>query len=143
MKKKWGLFIGLSGILGALAYLVWGGLDQNLVYFVTPSELAAKGDNAIGAPVRLGGMVLTGSVSKEANTTSFTITDHQKDILVKTHTTPPQMFQESMGVVVEGAMTAEGYFLAERVMIKHGNDYHPPKEGQMPAEIYKQILKDK
>lgn len=130
-------------ILGAIAYVLWGGLEQNLVYFVTPTEILAKGKQAVGNPVRLGGVVAEGTVKQEENLLTFNIKDDKTSVPVTSTKTPPQMFQEGMGVVVEGAMQADGRFLAERLMVKHGNEYRPPKEGQMPQEIYKSLQKEK
>jgi len=130
-------------IAGAIAYVLWGGLEQNLVYFVTPTELLAKGSKAVGNPVRLGGVVVEGSVQQSDNLLNFLIKDAQNQVPVTSTKTPPQMFREGMGVVVEGAMQADGRFNAERLMVKHGNEYRPPKEGEMPQEIYKSLQKEK
>jgi len=124
-----------------LAYVLWGGLEKNLVYFVTPSELLAKGEKAVGNPVRLGGVVSPDSIHFEANLLSFQITDDHRSVPVVTTKTPPQMFQEGMGVVVEGALRPDGKFDAERLMVKHGNEYRPPEEGEMPKEIYRELQK--
>ncbi len=126
----------LGGVIG---YVLWGGLEQNLVYFVTPTELLAKGAKAVGNPVRLGGVVAPGTVHFESNVLTFEITDDAKKVSVVTTKTPPQMFQEGMGIVVEGAMQPDGKFGAERLMVKHGNEYRPPKEGEMPKEIYQSL----
>lgn len=128
-------------ILSGLVYTLWGGLEENLVYFVTPSELLAKGEKAVGNPVRLGGVVSPDSIHFEANLLSFQITDDHRSVPVVTTKTPPQMFQEGMGVVVEGALQSDGKFNAERLMVKHGNEYRPPKEGEMPQEIYRELQK--
>jgi len=140
MKKKLTIFFALI-IVAGLGYLLWGGLEENLVYFVTPTELAAKGEGAIGNPVRLGGMVVVGSIESEKNRTTFKIKDEKNSTSVVTYVTPPQMFQEEIGVVVEGSLQRDGTFLADRLMVKHGNEYRPPKEGEMPQEIYKQMMK--
>ncbi|MDO8644475.1 MAG: cytochrome c maturation protein CcmE [bacterium] len=140
MKKKQ-IILFVVIILGGLGYLLWGGLEENLVYFVTPSELTAKGEAAIGNPVRLGGMVVEGSIQSDKNRTSFRIKDNKDQITIITYVTPPQMFQEGIGVVVEGALQPDKTFLADRLMVKHGNEYRPPKEGEMPQEIYKQMMK--
>ncbi len=131
------------GIAGAIAYVLWGGLEQNLVYFVTPTELLAKGPQAVGNPVRLGGVVVEGTVEQEADGLRFTIKDDKNQVPVTSTKTPPQMFQEGIGVVVEGALQADGRFRAERLMVKHGNEYRPPEEGQMPQEIYKSLQREK
>lgn len=56
--------------------------------------------------------------------------------------TPPQMFQEGIGAVVEGALNPDGTFEANRLMVKHGNEYRPPKEGEMPQQIYQQLRQE-
>ncbi len=138
MKKIF--MMGAIGLIAlGLAYVLWGGLEQNLVYFVTPTELLAKGKGAIGNPVRLGGVVAAGTVHFESNLLSFELKDEKSRVPVMTTKAPPQMFQEEMGVVVEGALQADGRFTAERLMIRHGNEYRPPKEGEMPQEIYKAL----
>lgn len=131
------LLIALIG--GGLGYVLWGGLEQNLVYFVSPSELQSKGAAAVGSSVRLGGMVAKGSVQFNANVLTFVVTDTTAQIPVVTTKAPPEMFQEEMGVVVEGALGADGRFQAERLMVKHGNEYRPPEAGEMPQEMYKAI----
>jgi len=130
-------------IAGAIAYVLWGGLEQNLVYFVTPTELLAKGSKAVGNPLRLGGVVVAGSVRQQDNLLTFSVKDDKNQVPVVSSKTPPQMFQEGLGVVVEGALQADGRFNAERLMVKHGNEYRPPKEGEMPQEIYKSLQKEK
>jgi cytochrome c-type biogenesis protein CcmE len=130
-------------IAGAIAYVLWGGLEQNLVYFVTPTELLAKGSKAVGNPLRLGGVVVEGTVHQEDNVLNFSIKDDKTQVPVTSTKTPPQMFHEGIGVVVEGALQADGRFNAERLMVKHGNEYRPPKEGEMPQEIYKSLQKEK
>src|SRR3989338_5138706 len=103
-KKNWvSLGFALAIIVGGLSYLLFGKLEKNIVYFVTPTELLAKGDKAFEKPVRLGGMVKTGSVEWDAGKISlaFLLTDGAKEIPIVSQQTPPQMFQEEMGVVVE------------------------------------------
>ena len=130
-------------IAGAIAYILWGGLEQNLVYFVTPTELLAKGSTAVGNPLRLGGVVAEGTVQQINNLLQFSIKDDTHQVPVMSSKTPPQMFQEGMGVVVEGSLQADGRFNTERLMVKHVNEYRPPEEGKMPQEIYKSLQKEK
>ena len=134
--------IAILVILAGLGYLLRGGIEKNIVYFVTPSELLAKGPQAVGNPVRLGGMVASRSIQKNAGVTTFTLYDEHHSIPVVTTKTPPQMFQEGIGAVVEGALKADGKFEADRLMVKHGNEYRPPKEGEMPQEIYRQLRQE-
>lgn len=142
MQKKLGLIIAIAVILGGLGYLLFGKLGENIVYFVTPAELLAKGERAFDKPVRLGGMVKKGSIRWNAKAISlkFLLTDGNKEILVASNTAPPQMFQEEMGVVVEGKLAREGFFQADRLMVRHSNEYHPPKAGEKPHIIYKDLV---
>lgn len=132
---------GVCVILGAFAYLLWGGLDGNIVYFVTPTELMAKGARGYDAPVRVGGMVQDGSVQwdKERLELRFNVTDGQAVIPVYSKGAPPQMFQAGIGVVLEGKYDRSGVFHSNTLMVKHSNEYKPPAHGEKPAELYKNL----
>lgn len=141
MQKKLGIIIAALVIAGGIAILFFGKLEKNLVYFVTPKELLAKGEMAYDRPVRLGGMVKPGSISWNPSGPElhFLLTDGSETIPVISKATPPQMFQDGMGVVVEGKLTRL-HFAADRLMVKHSNEYHPPKEGEKPTVIYKELV---
>lgn len=130
-------------ILGVFGYLIYGGLDKNVVYFLTPKELLAKGTNGIGVPVRLGGQVKPGSVKWNDTTLDlrFTVTDGQSEVAVHSTGAPPQMFRDGMGVVVEGQYGRNGVFNSTNLMVKHSNEYRPPKPGESPQEAYKTLIK--
>lgn len=135
--------IGAVLVLSAFGYLVYGGIGDNIVYFVTPDELLAKGDAAYDAPVRLGGMVVPGTVRWEAETIDLRFTmKGTGDQTIDVHATkaPPQMFRENMGVIVEGKLTRSGVFEASTLMVKHSNEYTAPKEGEDLHEKYKSIM---
>src|SRR2546430_2656087 len=99
------LSIAVAGavIVGVFAYLMYGGLGSNLVYFLTPGELLAKGAGAVDVPVRLGGQIVPGSVVWDAEKLDlrFRVTDGAKDVAVRATGAPPQMFRPGIGVVVE------------------------------------------
>ena len=142
--SKWaGFALAILVILGGLSVLFFGKLESNIVYFVTPTELLAKGSLAYEKPVRLGGTVKKGSIEwdPQAISLKFLLTDGSKEIPVSSHSTPPQMFQDDMGVVVEGKLSQSGFFQADRLMVKHSNEYRPPKEGEKPTLLYKDLLK--
>ena len=141
--KKLGLLIGVIIVLGGFGYLLYGGLDNNLVYFLTPSELQAKGAKAYDAPVRLGGQVVPGSVSWNAASLDlrFRMTDGRDVVEVHARKAPPQMFREGMGVVVEGKLQRSGVFDASNLMVKHSNEYRPPTKGHKPEEMYRSLIK--
>ena len=144
-KKVVGFIIALLIIVTGIGILLFGKLETNIVYFVTPGELLAKGPAAINQPVRLGGGVKTGSVEwdPKAVILKFLLKDGKGEIPVISYQTPPQMFQEEMGIVVEGKLSPEGVFRSDRLMVKHANEYHPPKEGEKPAILYKDLTDDR
>src|SRR5512135_2057298 len=99
--------------VAALAFLVItvGGIGKNLVYYWGPTELAAAGDKAVGASVRLGGLVADGSIRRVAGSSGveFDVVDRKGGLAhVKCSGVPPQLFRERIGVVVEGTMTRAG-----------------------------------
>jgi cytochrome c-type biogenesis protein CcmE len=130
-------------VLGAFAWLLYGNLDKNIVFFLTPQELLAKGVAGYEVPVRLGGQVKPGSVQWDAKTLDlrFVITDGSGEIATRSKGAPPQMFHDGMGVVVEGRYERNGLFQATNLLVKHSNEYRPPKAGQKPQEMYKTLIK--
>ncbi len=132
------LLAGLGALAvaaGALGFLVWGNLEENVVYYWSPTELVEHGDKALEATVRLGGLVVPASVDwkPEVQQLAFQITDGTQTIPVQCTGAPPQMFREGIGVVVEGQMQTDGVFRTDRVMVKHSNEYRAPDDGDMPA----------
>ena len=138
-----GLILTLLIVLGGFGYLIYGGLDDNLVYFLTPSELQAKGDSAQDKPVRLGGMVVPGTVKWDAQAIDlrFTLADTKGKIDVHSRKAPPQMFREGQGVVVEGRLNRSGVFESTSLMVKHSNEYKAPHDAEKPQDAYKTLIK--
>lgn len=138
------LIVGMAAILSGFGWLLYGGIGENLVYFLTPTELHAKGDAAFDAPVRLGGMVKAGSVSWDAEELDlqFELTDGARDMRVHSRGAPPQMFRDSIGVIVEGRLTRAGVFESTNLMVKHSNEYRAPADGEKPADVYRTLMSD-
>ena len=135
----------IGAVVVAFAYLLYGGIGENLVYFLSPNELLAKGGAAYDVPVRLGGQVLPGSVEWNADRLElrFTVTDGAKQVRVRSKGAPPQMFRDSIGVVVEGRYRRDGEFESHNLMVKHSNEYRAPKPGERPHELYKTLVPSK
>jgi cytochrome c-type biogenesis protein CcmE len=142
MKKSW-IVGGAVIIVAVFAWLMFGGLQKNVVFFLTPKELLAKGPDGIGVPVRLGGQVKPGSTKWDAKTLDlrFIVTDGVREMPVKSTGAPPQMFRDGMGVVVEGRAGNDGVFQATNLMVKHSNEYRAPKPGQDASAMYKTLIK--
>jgi cytochrome c-type biogenesis protein CcmE len=141
-RKRATLLVAAVIVVGAFGYLLYGGIDSNVVFFLTPQELMAKGVSAEKVPVRLGGMVEAGSVKWDAEKLDlqFRVTDGKQTVLVHSKGAPPQMFRDGMGVVCEGRME-NGVFKSTNLMIKHSEEYKPPADGKMPQEMYKSLMK--
>jgi cytochrome c-type biogenesis protein CcmE len=142
-RNKRGVIAAIAVIVAAFGYLLYGGLDKNVVYFLTPSELLAKGTQGVDVPVRLGGQVKPGSVkwNDASLDLSFTVTDGSGDVAVHSTGAPPQMFRDGMGVVVEGRYHHDGVFNSTNLIVKHSNEYRAPKPGESPQAMYKTLIK--
>ncbi len=142
-KSKWGALAAVGVLAIAFGWLIYGGLDSNVVYFLTPKELVAKGPSAYNVPVRLGGQVKPGSVvwDEKALDLRFAVTDGTSEIPVHSKGAPPQMFKDGQGVVVEGSYGRDGVFNSTSLMVKHSNEYKAPKAGEKPSEMYKDMYK--
>ena len=135
-----GKFIGGGLVIAAaLVYLIYAGVSQSVVYFVTPSELSAK--PVSGKAYRLGGMVASGSVKWEPRTLelAFILTDGLASVPVRHKGTPPDLFAEGRGAVVEGTWSSEGYFRASTILAKHSEEYKAPTQGAKAG--YQELLK--
>ena len=141
--RKLGLVAAAVIVLSGFAYLLQGGISENLVFFRTPGEVLALGDEIVGDPIRLGGQVVPGSVqwNAEAIDLRFLMQD-ENGVSIEVHATkaPPQMFTDGIGVIVEGKLTAAGIFESDNLMVKHSNEYRPPAEGEHPADLYKTLV---
>ncbi|HEU4996662.1 MAG TPA: cytochrome c maturation protein CcmE [Gemmatimonadaceae bacterium] len=142
MKRAW-VLSGAAVIIAAFAWLLFGGLKKNVVFFLTPQELLAKGADGVDVPVRLGGQVKPGSVTWDAQTLDlrFIVTDGIREMPVHSTGAPPQMFRDGMGVIVEGRVGTGGVFNASNLMVKHSNEYRPPKPGEAAHEKYKTLIR--
>jgi cytochrome c-type biogenesis protein CcmE len=135
-RRRWLTLATLGVAALGLLWLSVGRLGENLVYYWGPSELKAAGPKAVGATIRLGGLVADGSVKRGAGASGveFDVVDRSGGVThVKCSGVPPQMFRERIGVVVEGTLSPAGYFEGHRLMVSHGNDYKAPSEGEKAA----------
>lgn len=124
-RRLW-LLIGSLGTLGVAAALVLSALNDNLVFFYSPTQVAEK---SLGPDrrFRLGGLVEAGSVQKDGQIVRFTVTDTNKTIAVVYRGILPDLFREGQGVIAEGALGSDGVFAAREVLAKHDENYMPPE----------------
>lgn len=126
--KRARLVLAAVVVVGALLYLIIGGIRGAIVYYTTPSELMAQGASAAGRSLRLGGQVAPGSKRWNAQTLDlrFVLTDGVASVPVVHHGAPPDLFTEGQGAVVEGTYGSDGIFTARSIIVKHSEQYAPP-----------------
>jgi len=112
--------------LGIAAALVLSAFQKNLVFFFTPSQVAAN-EAPQGRSFRIGGMVVPGSLKREGVSVEFTVTDTAKSMRVTYRGQLPDLFREGKGVVAQGQLGADGMFRASEVLAKHDENYMPPE----------------
>ena len=102
-------------------------LKDNVVYFLSPTEIHNKSDISFNKKIRVGGLVKIGSINKEGNMVNFIITDLKNEIVVSYSGLIPNLFSEGKGVVAEGKLNDKKYFIATKILAKHDENYMPPE----------------
>jgi len=108
-------------------FIVLRSLEENVVYFFSPSEIYNKTDISFDKKIRIGGLVKTNSINKNETSINFIITDLKKEILVSYNGLVPNLFSEGKGVVAEGKLKDKKYFVADKILAKHDENYMPPE----------------
>jgi len=124
--KRMAAIAGGLAALGAAATLVLTAFEKNLVFFFTPTQVAAN-EAPRERSFRIGGLVEPGSVQRDGVTVRFAITDTANTIAVSYRGVLPDLFREGKGVVAQGQLGAEGVFQAREVLAKHDENYMPPE----------------
>ena len=119
--------------LGIATALVLTAFEKNLVFFFTPSQVAANAAPQ-GHTFRIGGMVVAGSVKREGVEVKFAVTDTAKSIPVVYRGALPDLFREGKGVVAQGQLGPDGVFRAREVLAKHDENYMPPEAAHAVAK---------
>lgn len=127
--KRFAIIGGIVAAVGVATALVLNAFQSNLVFFYSPSQVAAK-EAPVGRTFRLGGMVETGSLKRDGVTVSFQVTDMVKTIPVRYQGILPDLFKEGKGVVAQGQVGADGVFVAREVLAKHDENYMPPEAAE-------------
>lgn len=131
--------------VGLAAYFALQAFQKNLLYFFTPTQVAA-GEAPQGYPFRVGGLVVTGTVRREPDSLNvrFTISDGAATVPVSYSGILPDLFREGQGIIAIGRMNGQGVFEASEVLAKHDENYMPPEvaeslkqTGQTPPTSYK------
>jgi cytochrome c-type biogenesis protein CcmE len=126
--------------LGLATALVLNAFEKNLVFFFTPSQVAAN-EAPLGKTFRIGGMVVMGSVKRDGVDVSFEVTDTAKSIPVLYRGPLPDLFREGKGVVAQGSLGVDGVFRAREVLAKHDENYMPPEAAHAVEKAQKTLVK--
>ena len=110
-----------------IIFFVLKSLEDNVVYFLSPAEIHNKSDVSFNKKIRVGGLVKMESIKREKNITNFIITDLQNEIVVSYNGIVPNLFSEGKGVVAEGKLKDKKYFIADKILAKHDENYMPPE----------------
>jgi len=133
--RRLALIASALGVAAVALGLALYALTDNIVFFLSPSEVLAK-NLAPGARLRIGGLVRPGSLTRSADATiDFAVTDGKNQIEVSYRGLTPDLFREGQGVVAEGALEAPGHLRADTILAKHDERY-------MPREIVEALKKE-
>ena len=146
-RLRWKYIIAGLVVLGALAGLIYSGVRDSMVYFYTPSEVSQQQAQLRGKALRVGGMVVNGSIRWDPQTLllTFQLTDGRGTVPVRHTGTAPDLFKEGAGAVVEGTWTPDGYVRASTIMAKHSEEYKPPAHPETldgKKQLFKSILQE-
>ena len=126
--KRIALIVGGLAVLGLVVALVLNAFQSNLVFFFSPTQVAA-GEAPKGKSFRIGGLVKEGTIKREADgvTLRFVMTDTERDMIVAYKGILPDLFKEGKGAVAQGKLGEDGVFVASEVLAKHDENYMPPE----------------
>lgn len=138
-QKRAGLVVGGLAIVGVAATLVLSAFEENLVFFFSPSQVAAN-EAPEGRAFRIGGFVEEGSVKRQSDgvTVQFVVTDTVASVPVTYRGSLPDLFKEGKGVVAQGKLK-KGVFHADQVLAKHDENYMPPEAEKAVQDAHKKV----
>ena len=113
------------------ALFILKSLNKNILYFSSPTEIKQKEDIPFGKAMRVGGMVKKNSITINQKDIQFVVTDFENEILISYSGTVPNLFAEEKGVVAEGRLRDKNFFIADRILAKHDENYMPPEIKEM------------
>ena len=115
----------LSAII--VFFLILKSLEDNIVYFLSPTEIYNKSNISFDKKIRIGGLVKVNSIKKNNEFLVFIVTDQKNEIIVSYQGLVPNLFAEGKGVVAEGKLRDKKYFIANKILAKHDENYMPPE----------------
>ena len=114
-------------LLGLIIFFIFKSLEDNLVYFFSPTEINNKINISYHEKIRVGGLVKENSITKKETSINFIITDLKNEIFVSYSGSIPNLFSEGKGVIAEGKLKDKKFFVADKILAKHDENYMPPE----------------
>ena len=127
VKKRASLLTIFLSISVISVFLILNALNENILYFNSPSDIKSNPDINFDKKIRVGGMVKKNTLKISDQEIRFIITDFKNEIRVSFKGTVPNLFAEGKGVVAEGKLQDKKFFVAERILAKHDENYMPPE----------------
>jgi len=127
VKSRIFIFILFFVILFLVIFFTLRSLEKNVIYFLSPTEINQGIDISYDKTIRIGGLVKNNSVSKIDDSINFVVTDLNNELRVSYKGLLPNLFAEGKGVVAEGKLMDKKYFIAEKIIAKHDENYMPPE----------------
>ncbi len=119
------MFLLISAVF--VVFIILKSLEENVVYFFSPTEIYSKENISLNKKLRVGGLVKEGSVTSSKTSITFIITDLNNEIIVSYSGVVPNLFAEGKGVVAEGKLKDKKFFIADKILAKHDENYMPPE----------------
>ena len=127
VKSRFFFLFFLLILASVIIFIILKSLENNVVYFFSPSEINDKPNISFNERIRIGGLVKMNSITKKETSINFVITDLKKEIIVTYTGLVPNLFAEGKGVVAEGILKDKKYFVADKILAKHDENYMPPE----------------
>jgi cytochrome c-type biogenesis protein CcmE len=127
VKKRISFLFFIFGLSVVIVFFIIKSLNKNIIYFSSPTEIKQREDIPFGKAMRVGGMVKKDSISINQKEIQFIVTDFENEIIVSYSGTVPNLFAEEKGVVAEGKLSDKNFFIADRILAKHDENYMPPE----------------
>ena len=119
------MFLLFSAVI--VVFVVLKSLEENVVYFFSPTEIYNSENISFNKKIRVGGLVKEGSLTNNQTLINFIVTDLNNEIMVSYSGPLPNLFSEGKGVVAEGKLSDKKYFIADKILAKHDENYMPPE----------------
>ena len=134
VKKRASLLTIFLSISVISVFIILNALNENILYFNSPSDIKSNPDINFDKKIRVGGMVKKNSININQSEVNFVITDFKNELIVNYKGSIPNLFEEEKGVVAEGFLQDRNYFKAVKILAKHDENYMPPEVAESLKE---------